>query len=286
MLRSTLLLALSGSALAVAEPVIIDDRMLAKSLSDALTEFAESDQGTSADDLRKEVEVAPSKLARNFKRTSGNTDNPHESVYLISSAYNCGKCSKWHLGGIATAWALSHDGLMVSNYHVFEKTKGDAMAVCGFDGTVHRVVKVLAADKANDIAIFQVDAKRLKPLVIGKPAPVGEDVEVISNPQGRFFTHTFGEVSRYHRVGSRNGEKESPFQMSITADYAKGSSGGPVLDSKRNVVGMVTSTQSIYYKSSRGAEPQGPLQMVVKNCVPISAITAMLEGNAEQTATD
>lgn len=282
MLRSALIAACLFGSKAIADPIVIDDIFLGKSLNDAITEFAESKEGPTADELKKQADDAPAKLEQQVQQIPENNE-PNASVYLISSAYNCGKCSKWHLGGIATAWALSADGLMVSNYHVFEKTKGAAMGVCGIDGTVHRVIKVLATDKANDIAIFQVDAENLKPLRLGKPAPIGENVEVISNPDGRFFTHTFGRVSRYHRIG-RKRDDDGPFHMSITADYAKGSSGGPVLDSNRDVVGMVTSTQSIYYKSRRGAEPEGPLQMVVKNCVPVAAISAMLEVTEKETA--
>ena len=68
--------------------------------------------------------------------------------------------------------------------------------------------------------------------------------------------------------------------MSITADYAKGSSGGPVLDADGHVVGMVCSTQSIYYDSRDKNKLQGPLQMVVKNCIPVSAISAILGAGA------
>ena len=35
--------------------------------------------------------------------------------------------------------------------------------------------------------------------------------------------------------------------MGVTAEYARGSSGGPVMDDAGNVIGMVSSTNSIYY---------------------------------------
>jgi S1-C subfamily serine protease len=202
-------------------------------------------------------------------------ENPDAAVYLISSVYLCGKCDKWHLGGTASAWALTADGLMVTNYHVFEKAKGGAMGVCGVDGKTHRIIEVLAADETNDIAVFRVDAKDLKPLPIGPDAEVGSSVEVISHPERRFFTHTFGKVSRYHQLPAKP-DAPKRIMMSITADYAKGSSGGPVLDAEGRVIGMVSSTQSIYYESSRKDKLAGPLQMVVKNCVPVSAISAVL----------
>ena len=69
--------------------------------------------------------------------------------------------------------------------------------------------------------------------------------------------------------------------MSITADYAKGSSGGPVLNPAGEVVGMVSSTQSIYYESDNG-QPKGPLQMVVKNCVPVDAVKQLLPASPQQ----
>ncbi|QTN34238.1 trypsin-like peptidase domain-containing protein [Akkermansiaceae bacterium] len=266
------------TAVAGAAPVVIDDAALIRALQKGVSDFAESGEGITADQLAKDVAAAPAKLDLAIPAVSP-PENLDASVYLIGSVYKCGKCDKWHSSGTATAWALAEDGLMVSNHHVFANTKGGAMGVCGIDGKVHRVMEILAADEANDIAIFRVDASGLQPLGIGEPAPVGTAVQVIGNPDQRLFTHTFGHVSRYHNRPKAPGGA-GILQMSITADYAKGSSGGPVLNAAGEVIGMVSSTQSIYYKGKE----QGPLQMVVKNCVPASSISAMIPQYGGKTA--
>ena len=64
-------------------------------------------------------------------------------------------------------------------------------------------------------------------------------------------------------------------RMAITADYAKGSSGAPVLNSEGEVVGMVSATNSIYYTREKGQNQN--LQMVVKLCIPVAAISKLLD---------
>jgi S1-C subfamily serine protease len=267
-------LVLFAAGLASAAPFVVDDNKLITSFQDGIGAIADSKDHITADDLAKAVKEA-SKSIGGLKLPEASPAEPSAAVYMVGTVYKCGKCDKWHPGGIASAWALTTDGVMVSNYHVFEKATGAAMGVCDREGKTYPVLEILAADKAADIAIFRVKADDLAPLALGSPAEIGSGVRVISHPDRRFFMQTSGEVSRYHQQPARKNQPATVW-MNITADYAKGSSGGPVIDDAGKVVGMVSSTQSIYYESNNG-QPKGALQMVVKNCVPAAAIRALLK---------
>jgi S1-C subfamily serine protease len=261
-------------------PRIIDDLQLMRQMRAGLGELADAKKGMNAKQLQEAVQKAPGSVSITLNAPSAtNQDAPHDdligSVAVLSSVYKCGKCDKWHLGGSATAWCLTADGIFVTNHHVFEAARGDLSGICTVDGRVAAVKEILASDRAADVCLFRVDGEGFRPLPMGAPTPVGTKVRVISHPEGRFFFQTSGEVARYHRRPARAKQAPSTW-MSITADFARGSSGGPVVDSAGRVVGMVSSTQSIYYESS-GKEPKGPLQMVVKNCVPVAAIRNLVK---------
>lgn len=273
------------ACVAFASPEVINDVELRAKFERELGKFSTDDGYPSGEELAEKADQVPKQtsLPAGAKTVDKSTGHPADAVYMLSSVYKCGRCDKWHLAGVATAWALSRDGLMLSNHHVFQKAKGGVMGVCDRHGKVWPITEILAADPATDTALFRVDADDLLPLALGTPAEVGAEVEVISHPSGRFFMHTYGRVSRYFERPAQ-GDQLPKFRMSITADYAKGSSGGPVLDADDRVVGMVASTQSIYYKSNNG-EPKGPLQMVVKNCVPVASIHALIGAEEETAAT-
>lgn len=104
--------------------------------------------------------------------------------------------------------------------------------------------------------------------------------------------HNDGESSKGATMPS-NGEKGTEkvlrpsgkrrqMWMNITAEYARGSSGGPVFDASGRVVGMVSSTQSIQTEGRfRPENPQesnpGVFQMCIRNCVPLDALRAVLK---------
>lgn len=56
--------------------------------------------------------------------------------------------------------------------------------------------------------------------------------------------------------------------MSISADYAIGSSGGPILDRYGNVVGMASMTEPVEFDTDDTADVGSTLQMILKLTVP------------------
>jgi S1-C subfamily serine protease len=102
--------------------------------------------------------------------------------------------------------------------------------------------------------------------------PVGTAISVISHPAGHFYSFTTGIISRYMDVLDPSGTYSA---FAITADYARGSSGAPVMNQQGQVVGIFRSTESIYYSENRGQ--QRNLQMVYKICIPVASLHKLLE---------
>jgi S1-C subfamily serine protease len=108
---------------------------------------------------------------------------------------------------------------------------------------------------------------------------------VLSHPDNAFYSLTEGVVSRYFVY--RNQGKATTM-LATTAEFAVGSSGAPLLDDCGNVIGMVSSTSSIYSGpatmdgegeisgSAPEADSNGDLQMVMKMCVPSADILKLL----------
>ncbi|MEX0777801.1 MAG: redoxin domain-containing protein [Phycisphaeraceae bacterium] len=172
----------------------------------------------------------------------------------------------------ASGFVVSASGLAITNYHVLEVAAGPGLIAMTGDGRVVAIRSVLAASREYDIALVQLDGQDFTPLAIAPRAAVGSGVAVLSHPDGRFYCLTQGAVARYS-MASREEGLVRVATMEVTADYARGSSGGPVLNAAAQVVGMVAATASVYYD-----DEYGDLQMVVKECVPSEQILQILAG--------
>ena len=193
-----------------------------------------------------------------------------ESVVMVGKIVKCEKCDGWH-ASIASGFVIGREGIIATNQHVIardEQTK--AVAVRTWDGRLFPVEEVLAVSKVNDLAVLKVDAHDLVPLPIASRAPVGTQVFVIGHPDRHLYTMTEGIVSG--QFLRRSGEDEPKYrEMTVTADFAKGSSGAPVLDRTGAVVGIVRRTTLVL-----ADQQKTNVQMVWKCCVPSSLLLELL----------
>ena len=108
--------------------------------------------------------------------------------------------------------------------------------------------KVLGRDVALDLALLQIDVPRLTPLPLGdsNEIKVGEWVVVLGNAFGDDVTASAGIVSATGRegAGSLAAGRQHGFRTFIQTDARihRGNSGGPVLDTAGQVIGVAVAT--------------------------------------------
>ncbi len=180
----------------------------------------------------------------------------------------------------ASGFVISADGVVVTNYHVIAGSeKGGKDSVSGFvamtrDRQVLPVTKVLALSEKYDIAIVQVEGgSNLTPTPIAERADIGSNVYLVSHPNRKYWYFSQGIVARYAVLMRKTHPVDT---LQITADYARGSSGAPILNASGEVIGIVVSTNSIYYSTDEDGS-QKNLQMVMKQCVTSAQLLELIE---------
>ena len=265
---------------AAAEQFCVDDRALNGRLAQFGGKLIDTGKTTPIAELVKQLENGHHPLTLPKIKTSPMSPSElynkvKDSVLIIGGLYKCNKCSNWHANG-ATGFVISSNGAVLTNHHVVNSKNKVTLVAMNAKGDLFPITKVLAADENTDLAILQIEGKIPPPLPIAlspEAAPIGSRVSVISHPAGQYYTYTSGTVSRY--VKSRLGNGAMVDYVSITADYARGSSGGPVLNDRGEVIGIVKSTQPIFYRMVEGKGEN--LQMVIKLCIPSAKILKLIE---------
>lgn len=193
------------------------------------------------------------------------------SVVIIASLGLCKDCNKRHALSTSAGFVVTPSGVCVTNYHVAEHEPDATLVAMTRDGTIYPVTAVIAADKQCDVAALQAEGLRAPPLPIAADTPVGAPVVIISHPNRKFYTLTQGIVSRYF---VRYDAQQTVAQMAVTAEYAKGSSGAPVLNAAGAVAGMVATTSTMDITDENGKVRYQ--QMVLRTCIPSEAILDVL----------
>ena len=140
--------------------------------------------------------------------------------------------------GQGSGFVFDKEGHILTNYHVI----ADARQV---EVTLHNRKKykatIVGTDKSHDLAIVQIKAPDLQPMILGDSTnlQVGQKVYAIGNPFGLAGTLTRGIVSSIRQVQEPDG---LVIEEAIQTDAAinPGNSGGPLLNWHGEVIGINT----------------------------------------------
>ena len=254
-----------------AEPVVINDRQIIRQMTAKASRMMDSDSVVGMKTLIERLKKEPKVNLQLPKTGSASADEARKAVAVVGGVYKCDKCTRWHVAP-ASGFLIAED-LVVTNYHVVDNPERSGLAVRLFDGRVFMVEDVVASSERYDLVVLRLPKTGIKPIALGQAAPVGAKVDLISHPNHKFYTLSEGRVARYF-VTQRN--RRAVPAMAITADFGKGSSGAPVLNEDGQVVGVAASTESLYYTEKDGEQKN--LQMVFKNCVPVSQLRELIGG--------
>lgn len=180
------------------------------------------------------------------KGTSIRFDRQEEHVFIkeypTSSMYETAteetKPNAWSGTGFAIG-----NGYIVTNSHVASDAK--TITIKGIKGDMNTgySAEIVANDKTNDLAILRINDAQFKgfgaiPYMVGtRMTDVGEDVFVLGYP----LTQALGNEIKLTNgiISSRTGYQGDVSTYQISAPVQPGNSGGPMFDSKGNVLGIV-----------------------------------------------
>ena len=131
----------------------------------------------------------------------------------------------------------------------------------------------------RQVAYFSAEFGFHETLPIAAGVPVGASVWCLSHPsldteetETGFYTFTQGIVCGKFRL--RVTDTTPVDVLAITADYAKGSSGGPILNEHGAVVGIICQTRALFHDTDE-TEPQ----LTWKFSRPASSLLALLKAS-------
>lgn len=147
--------------------------------------------------------------------------------------------------GAGSGCVLDNAGHILTNYHVVEGAR--RVGVTLYDGKTY-TAKFIGADPINDLAIIKIQApkKTLFPFQMGNSGQlqVGMKVFAIGNPFGLERTMTTGIISSLNRTLKIRANRTIRSIIQIDAAVNPGNSGGPLLNSRGELIGINTAIAS------------------------------------------
>ena len=122
--------------------------------------------------------------------------------------------------------------VVATNFHVIEHAISGYARIVGQEAQ-YEIIGLVAADSSRDLVLLKLKGVAGRPLSLGdsNALAIGDEIFAVGNPQGLEGTFSQGIVSSIRRQGDQS-------LIQITAAISPGSSGGPVLNVRGDVVGV------------------------------------------------
>ena len=152
--------------------------------------------------------------------------------------------------GQGSGFILDKQGHILTNNHVIDNAQRVEVTLA--DKHKYKAT-VVGVDRQHDLALILINAPNLVPATLAESngLVVGQRVYAIGNPFGLSGTMTRGIISAIRSIGVQGG---SPIEDAIQTDAAvnPGNSGGPLLNSRGEVIGVTTLIASAGADQSAG----------------------------------
>ena len=143
----------------------------------------------------------------------------------------------YRTNSLGSGFIIDKEGYILTNNHMVESA--DEVKVILSDKREFKA-EIIGRDPKTDLALIKIeDAKDLEPLTLGdsEKLEVGDWVVAIGNPYGLENTVTAGIVSaKYRQIGTSSYDNYIQTDASIN----RGNSGGPLLNTQGEVIGINT----------------------------------------------
>lgn len=136
-----------------------------------------------------------------------------------------------------SGFVINEKGIVATNYHVIEGSDGLILKIS--NGETYNNVTVVAADQRRDLALLKIPAIGLNALNFAPvdSASIGDSIYAFGNPLGLEGTLSSGIVSAKRLW-------DGVQILQISAPISSGSSGGPVVNTSGEVIGVSTAVMT------------------------------------------